>query len=228
MTHKISWLGHSTFKMVTSSGLTIYVDPWIIKNPMNNLNEIPSDANVILITHDHYDHVGDTIEMAKKAKAKAKVVAQPETIERLLNLGLPEECAEKLNVGGEIKLKEFSALMVQAFHTSQTGVAAGYIMRIGDKIIYHLGDTGLFADLKLFGDLYEIDYALIPVGGRFTMDVNHAVVATEMLNTKKVIPIHYKTFPALLQNVDIFVHKMHERMPKIQVLIPTIAEELII
>jgi L-ascorbate metabolism protein UlaG (beta-lactamase superfamily) len=214
---KLSWLGHSTVKLETNDGFIVFVDPWIVNNPMNSLTELPEKADLILITHDHFDHVGEAVELSRKTGAK--VVAQPETIARLVKEGLLEENATKMNIGGTIAVGNVQAIMVQAFHTSLTGVPAGFIITIDDKVIYHLGDTALFGDLKLFGELYSIDYALIPIGGLFTMDYHHGAIAAKMIDTKKVIPIHYKTFPPLLQEVNLFVDDMNTVAPNIEVLV---------
>ncbi|WP_017754703.1 metal-dependent hydrolase [Calidifontibacillus oryziterrae] len=203
---KLSWVGHSTVKLETCKGLVAMIDPWIKDNPVNPDKELPEKVDLILITHDHFDHTGDTIELSKRTGAK--VIAQPETIVKLVNNGLPQENGIKLNIGGTFFADNFQAIMVQAFHTSDTGVAAGYIIKIDGKTIYHLGDTGIFGDLKLFGELYSIDYALIPIGGHFTMDYKHGSIAATMLGAKNVIPIHYKTFPLLLRNADCFVEEV--------------------
>lgn len=214
---KLSWFGHSAVKLETKAGFVAYIDPWIIANPANNLNEFPEKVDAILITHDHFDHVGEAIEISQKTGAK--VIAQPETITKLTNNGLPIENGVKLNIGGTFYAENFQATMVHAFHTADTGTPAGYMIRIDDKIVYHLGDTGIFGDLKLFGELYDIDYALIPIGGHFTMDYKHASIAAKMLNAKNVIPIHYKTFPALLQDADCFVKEVKAVSDQIEVIV---------
>ena len=223
---KFAWLGHSAFQFVTDKGLVVFVDPWISKNPHHPTKKLPEKADLILVTHDHSDHKGDAIQIANETGAK--VIAQPETMNKMIRDGLNPENAIKMNIGGTVNFDGFQALMVHAFHTSETGVPAGYIMTIDGKVVYHLGDTGLFGDLKLFGELYQMDYALIPVGGHFTMDHKHGAIAAKMLNAKKVIPIHYKTFPLLLQDIQPFIDEVKRVDPKIEVLVPNVGEDMVL
>ena len=219
---KLTWLGHSTVQLETSEGLVVYVDPWITGNPMHPTKTLPDKADVILITHDHFDHVGDAVALAQKTGAK--VVAQPETSRRLVEAGVPEANSVGMNIGGTVSFGNFSAHMVHAFHTSETGMPSGYIMTVDGKTVYHLGDTGIFGDLQLFGQLHSIDYALIPVGGHFTMDYKHGAVAAKMLNAKNVMPIHYRTFPLLLQDANLFVDEVKRVKSDINVVVPNIGE----
>ncbi|MEX2414727.1 MAG: metal-dependent hydrolase [Paenibacillaceae bacterium] len=221
---KLKWVGHSTVILETNNGLVIVIDPWIKGNPMNPVKELPGKVDVILITHDHSDHVGDAIELS--INTGAKVIAQPETISRLNNEGLPAKNSVKMNIGGTFSAEDFKATMVHAFHTSATGAPTGYMIQIDGKIVYHLGDTGLFGDLRLFGELYDIDYALIPVGGHFTMDYKHGCIAATLLNAKKVIPTHYGTFPILLQDANLFVDELKSLNHKIEVLVLDLGESI--
>ena len=219
---KLTWYGHANVMLETDDGTVIFVDPWITQNPVHPTKTLPEKADVILVTHDHFDHVSDVVELSKKTGAK--VVTQPETLRRFVEKGLPQDNGIGMNIGGTVTFGQFSAQMVQAFHTSETGEPSGYIMTINGKVVYHLGDTGLFGDLRLFGELYNIDYALIPVGGHFTMDYKHGAIAANMLKTKHAIPIHYRTFPLLLQDAGLFVEEVKRVNEEISVIVPNIGE----
>lgn len=224
MTTSLCWIGHSAIKLESKNGLVVLIDPWYKENPANPNKQLPEKVDLIFITHDHFDHVGDAIEIAKNTGAK--VIAQPETVTKLIEKGLPSEQGVKMNIGGTFYEGDFQATMVHAFHTADTGAPAGYIMKMDGKVVYHLGDTGIFSDLKLFGELYDIDYALIPIGGHFTMDYKHASIAAHMLKAKKVIPIHYKTFPLLLQDASVFVDEVKLRDSNIDVIVLDPQEEI--
>jgi L-ascorbate metabolism protein UlaG (beta-lactamase superfamily) len=221
---KLTWLGHASVQIETKDGLTVYVDPWITTNPAHPTKALPEKADVILVTHDHFDHISDVVALA--AKTGAKVVTQPETLQRLQGAELPEANGIGMNIGGTVAFGEFKAQMVQASHTSETGSPSGYIMTVDGKTIYHLGDTGIFGDLQLFGRLYEIDIALIPAGGHFTMDYKHAALAADMLKAKIAIPIHYRTFPLLLQDGSLFAEEVRRINPQIKVETPEVGEVL--
>ncbi len=221
---KLTWFGHSAVKMETNEGLIVYIDPWVEKNPVHPTNELPDKADVILVTHDHFDHVADVVALANKTGAQ--VIAQPETIAKFVSEGLSQDKGTGMNIGGTVRFNNFQAKMVQAFHSANTGAPAGYVMNIDGKIVYHLGDTGLFGDLKLIGELNDIDYALIPVGGHFTMDHKDGAIAAKFLQAKNVMPIHYKTFPLLLQNAEEFVQEVERVSPQTKVIVQNIGEEL--
>ncbi len=217
---KLTWHGHATIQLDSDQGFVAVVDPWITQNPVHPTKQLPEKVDAILVTHDHFDHVSDAVALSEKTGAK--VVGQPEVIARLVKEGLKEERGIGMNIGGTVQIGPLSAHMVHAFHSAENGTPAGYIMTLDNKIIYHLGDTGLFGDLQLFGELHAIDCALIPVGGHYTMDYKLGAVAAKMLKAKKVIPIHYRTFPLLLQDANLFIEEVKRVSPGTEVVVPEV------
>jgi L-ascorbate metabolism protein UlaG (beta-lactamase superfamily) len=227
-----SW-GQSAFKL-ESGGKTVLIDPWITENPLCpvEVKDI-TKADLILLTHDHFDHVGtvgdpttghaaDTIAIAKQTGAI--VVAVYDTAFRLLMDGLPPE--NILNggfgrlIGGAIDINGISVVMTPAVHSSDSGVAAGYIIKFpGSGNIYHAGDTAIFGDMKLYSKLYPIDIALLPIGGDFTMDAYQAAESLKLLRPGKVIPMHYGTFPMLAPYPDEFVELANQVAPEVNVIV---------
>lgn len=220
---QLIWHGHSTIELRSSDNFVVVIDPWF-NNPVHPTKQLPEKVDVILVTHDHFDHVGDVVALAQKTGAQ--VVGTPETMNRYSQAGIPEGKAVGMNIGGTVQFGNFSAHMVHAFHTSESGMPTGYIMNMDGLTIYHLGDTGLFGDLKLFGELHDIDYALIPVGGHYTMDYKHGALAAQFLKTRKAIPIHYKTFPLLLQDANLFAEEVAKQAPGTETVIPNIGEPI--
>jgi L-ascorbate metabolism protein UlaG (beta-lactamase superfamily) len=148
-------------------------------------------------THNHFDHVNDIPIIAQNTKAT--VVSIVETAEDLSSKG-----CEKIigcNIGGVVKLKGLELIFTQAFH-SMSSNPSGVIIFYNNKTIYHAGDTGVFSDMELIGEMYPIDLALLPIGGHFTMGLKEAQKAIQLLKPKKVVPIHYNTFDLIKQDVD--------------------------
>jgi len=202
---KIKWLGHAGFEIDCDNYLFLF-DPWLRCADIEVSDFCSkSKVDVILVTHDHYDHVGDTLEIAKYTNAK--VVATPELLNKLCSKGLDKQSCLKMNVGGKIVTDNYSIRMLQSYHTSECGIATGYILTIENKNIYHMGDTGLSYEFKFCKELYDyrnIDVLLIPIGDIFTMGPKEAAIATGLLNPKIVIPMHYGTFPILVKNAKEF------------------------
>jgi L-ascorbate metabolism protein UlaG (beta-lactamase superfamily) len=221
-TTSIKWLGHSSFEITTFDGNVILIDPWIKENPINpmNLSDI-NKTNIILITHDHFDHVGDSVEIANRTGAV--VVTSPELADRLINEN--NLTADKLvngigmNIGGSVRIYNTTITMTQAVHSVEIGSPAGYIIRTVDgTTIYHAGDTGIFQGMESLGDLYKIDVALLPIGDVFTMGPTQAAYSLKLLKPKAVIPMHYATFPMLVQNADEFVTDSYKSAPFVKVI----------
>ncbi len=166
-----------------------------------------ADPTHILITHAHSDHVGDAVAIAKRTKAP--ITCCFEMAQHLQKLGAPN--ISPMNHGGCLNLSFGKVTMTLAFHTSSFedgaygGQPAGFIVETGGKTIYHAGDTALFMDMKLLGELYNIDVACLPIGDCFTMGPAHAVKAAQFLRAKKVLPIHYNTWPPIAQDAGKFV-----------------------
>ncbi len=152
------------------------------------------------------------------------VIAQPETENRFRSeLKLPDAqvlWGFGLNTGGSAVVEGVTITMTQAFHSSATGSPCGYIIKLEDgTTIYHAGDTGIFDSMRLLGELYPIDLALLPIGSCFTMDPYQASKAVALLKPKKVMPMHYKTFPILEQSADKFVALVKKEAPKVEVIV---------
>ncbi len=203
---KITWHGHAAF-MIEEAGLKILIDPFLDGNPSCKIasRDIGS-VDLVLITHDHADHVGQAIDICRKHNAMLGAVVG--TAEKLVQEGLPSQCVLNtigFNIGGTVRYKDIAITMVPALHTSESGVPVGYIISLPSGLtIYHAGDTGIFSDMQLWGSLYDIDVSLLPTGGVFTMDARQAAMACQMLNTKNVIPMHWGTFPLLEQGAQDF------------------------
>lgn len=212
---KITWFGHAAFKIEIGDRIVL-IDPWLDGNPMSPVkaSEI-TKADAVYVTHDHGDHLGDAFDICKRTDA---------TFVAVVELG---DYAEKngvknvigLNIGGSVEVRGVRLSVVQAFHTASRGAPTGVIVEAEGKNVYHAGDTGLFGDMRLIGELYELDVALIPVGGYYTMGAKEAAEAVKLLEPKAVIPMHYKTFPVLAQSADDFVKKVREKMPKVKVIV---------
>ncbi len=211
---QISYHGHSVVR-IENEGKTILIDPFITGNGLSDLNADEVKVDVILLTHGHNDHVGDTVELAKRNDAL--VVAPNELANYLGRKGVN---VHNMHIGGSYPFDFGKVKYTQAFHGSSfeeedgtivyTGMPGGIILTIGDKTIYHMGDTALFTDMKMYGDLHDIDLAFIPIGDNFTMGPEDAKLAAEWIRAKKVVPIHYNTFPVIEQDP----YKYVESLPK--------------
>ena len=199
------FLGHSTIHCTLSSGEVILIDPWVDQNPAcpKELKELER-IDAMLITHAHFDHIGDAVALAKKHKP-SKVVACFEVCAWLESQGV-ENCAG-MNLGGAQEVLGTTVTMVRADHSSSMlvdgkpiygGLAAGYIVRIENGYtFYHAGDTALFSDMELISELYRPELAFLPIGDLYTMDPVQAALACRLLAVRCIIPIHWGTFPAL-------------------------------
>lgn len=205
---KISYHGHSVVKIETA-GKTILIDPFITGNELTDLNASDQTPDVILLTHGHNDHVGDTIAIAKKTNS---LIVAPN--ELAVYLGWQGLNTHGMNIGGMHEFEFGSVKFTQAFHSSSyttdeneiiyTGMPAGILFTAEGKTIYHAGDTSLFGDMALIGNRHSIDVAFLPIGDNFTMGPEDAAVAVELLNPKLVVPVHYNTFPPIRQNPQQF------------------------
>ena len=193
---KIKFYGHAGVKI--EDNLIILIDPWLNDNPLAKMKaEEIIKADYIIATHNHFDHVNDIPLIAKNTKAT--VVGIVETVEDLASKGCKKIIG--CNIGGTVKLNDCKLVFTQAFH-SMSSNPSGVIIFYNNKTIYHAGDTGVFSDMKLIGNMYPIDIAFLPVGGHFTMGIKEAQKAIQLLNAKKIVPIHYDTFDLIKQDID--------------------------
>jgi L-ascorbate metabolism protein UlaG (beta-lactamase superfamily) len=201
----IRFLGHAAFEL--SDGPTsVLIDPFLTGNPKAAVAATELSPQTILLTHGHVDHLGDTAAIAKRAGSE--VVAIVEIANELSGDGV--ERVRDPNLGGTVALDWGSVKLVPAWHTSTTpkgtaNVPAGLVVRIGGKTVYHLGDTALFSDMQLIGEVEgPIDVALMCIGGHYTMDRHDAVRAARLIGAKQVIPCHYNTFPPIETDAQAF------------------------
>jgi L-ascorbate metabolism protein UlaG (beta-lactamase superfamily) len=200
----ITWLGHATVLVQTPKGTNILIDPFIAQNPKYPKNyALPLNIDYILLTHGHSDHISDVVPVA--AEHGSTVVAIHELAAYVAGKGVARTIG--MNLGGTVQLKDIAATMVEAKHsagvldehgTCYVGVAAGYVLTIADgPVLYHAGDTAVFGDMKLIGDLYRPTVAMLPIGGHFTMGPKEAALAVSLLGAKTILPIHCGTVPQL-------------------------------
>lgn len=193
----ITYLGHSCFELDLGDS-KILVDPFLVMSPNYDYNGVTD----IFVTHGHADHLGSAIEISRKTGAKITAIFE-----------LANYCSQRgaiangINLGSWIEFNWGKVIAVPAFHSSSspeggyTGCPCGFVFDISGRKIYHAGDTCLSSEMKLIGEMYEPDISLLPIGGCYTMDIEHVVKAAEWLNTTAVVPMHYNTFEAI--NVDI-------------------------
>ncbi|WP_043934114.1 metal-dependent hydrolase [Bacillus sp. EB01] len=206
---KVSYHGHSVVK-ITTGGKTILVDPFISFNGLTDLKADEEKPDVIILSHGHNDHVGDTVSLAKKNDSL--VIANHELA---TYLGWKGVKTHGMHIGGSYQFDFGRVKLTQAFHGSSyetndkqlvyCGMPAGILVMAEGKTLYHAGDTGLFSDMKLIGERHPIDLAFLPIGDNFTMGPEDAAYAAELLNAKLVVPMHYNTFPPIKQDPHAFV-----------------------
>lgn len=233
----ITWHGHATFEVVTPKGKVLMIDPWL-KNPANPMAKPGKDPiaavsklDYILITHGHFDHVGDAVALAKKTRAR--LVTNFELGTNLAKLhGYPKDLMgfdSLVNIGGEISIGdgEVTVAFVPAIHSSGLndpfagekepdivygGTAAGIVLKIKNgPTIYHTGDTAFFKDMSLIGEQYSPDVALVNIGGHFGMEPEMAARAAKTVQAKVTIPHHYGTLPVLVPDAKRFTEEAEKK-----------------
>lgn len=196
---KFNFYGHACFQL-DDGKYKILFDPFLSGNPQATIKPDDVKADYVFVTHAHGDHIGDAYDIAVNNKATA--IGIPE----VTDLVGDEVKTIGMNLGGTVKLPFGFARMVPAMHSAGVagGTCCGYVVSIGGKIIYFAGDTCLFGDMKLIGERDKIDYAVLPIGGHFTMDAYDAARAVEFLGAKNVIPVHYNTWKPIEQDAEEF------------------------
>lgn len=195
---KLKYFSHSAFQVTTEKGINILIDPFLDDNPTSPVKSKDVKADYIILTHGHGDHLGDSFKIAKRCNSTFICVNE-----------LANYCAEhgfnahNMHIGGGFNFNFGRVKFTIAHHGSKTpdnqytGEPAGVILSVENKNVYHTGDTGLFYDMKLIGEMIPIDYMLLPIGDNFTMGITDAVKAAELVNPKVAIPMHYNTFPVI-------------------------------
>lgn len=212
---KLSYHGHSIV-VLENNGSKMIVDPFITGNELTDLDADKVEADYIVLTHGHNDHVGDTVEIAKRTNA---IVIAP--VELADYIGSKDIEVVAMNIGGKNEFEFGSVKFVHAFHSSSytfgengeliyTGMPTGIIIEAGGRKIYHAGDTGIFGDMKLITELNgPFDVFFVPIGDNFTMGIDDAVYATDKLVQPKIaVPVHYNTFPPIKQDPEAFKNKL--------------------
>ena len=201
---ELTFCGHATFKIKSPSGRHLMIDPWLEQNPaVPGHLKTHDKLDYLLITHAHFDHIGDAVTLAKKLRATCVAIA--ETAGWLSRKGV--ESTIGMNKGGTVDLDGIKVTMTHAEHSCGIqdgdqviygGEAAGYVVTFENGVkIYHAGDTCVFGDMKIIGELYKPDVALLPIGDHYTMDPLQGAYAIKLLGTKAIVPMHYGTFPVL-------------------------------
>lgn len=206
MTITLKFLGHAGF-LIDDGSKSVAIDPFLTGNPVATMAADEVRCKAIVVTHGHGDHLGDAVAIAKANDAT--IYAPNEIAEYVSGLGCT---AEPGNPGGKIKGDFGWVAFTPAFHSSSfngqyMGMPTGAVVHLGGVTIYHCGDTGLFGDMKLIGEIYRPDIALIPVGDRFTMGPELGSIAAEMIKPKVAVPMHYGTWPLLVSDISGFAPK---------------------
>ncbi|NIM50579.1 MAG: metal-dependent hydrolase [Gemmatimonadales bacterium] len=202
----LTFLGHAGF-LLSDGKHTVAIDPFLTDNPVATMTPEDVHCQAIVVTHGHADHMGDTVAIAKANNAT--VFGANEIAECVGSQGITTEPG---NPGGKIAAEFGWVAFTQAFHSSSyngqyMGMPCGAMVHLGGVTVYHLGDTTLFGDMKLIGEIYQPDIALIPIGDRFTMGPELATRAAELVKPKVAVPMHYRTWPLLLQDPSGFTPK---------------------
>jgi len=216
---RISYHGHAVIQIQTN-GKTIMIDPFITGNQLTDLKAEDLTPDVIILSHGHNDHVGDTVELAKRNNAL--VIANAEISDFLSWQGVNTHA---MHIGGAYQFEFGKVKLTQAFHGSSyttekneliyCGMPAGILFMNEGKTIYHAGDTALFSDMKLIGERHPIDIAFLPIGDNFTMGPEDAAYAAKLLDAKMVVPIHFNTFPPIKQDPDQFIKMLDNQNGKV-------------
>ncbi len=196
---KIQWLGHACF--IIENKKRIIIDPFLTGNPLAKIKPSEVKVDAVLVTHGHGDHLGDAVDIARNNDCPVVAIHE---LSRIISEKNVE--AVGMNIGGTANVSGINVTMVKAFHSADyedergiisAGDPAGFVVEMEGKRVYHCGDTDVFLDMKLIGELYSPDVMLVPIGGWYTMGIREAVKAVELVKPKIAIPMHYNTFPVI-------------------------------
>lgn len=206
---KLTYLGHSAV-LLSDGTHDVAIDPFLKDNPLASAKPEDINAKFVVLTHGHGDHLGDTVAIAKRNDAM--VIATFELANYCNKQGV--EKVHHMNTGGSFTFPFGKVKLTIAFHSSATpdgqymGDPNGLIIEMGGKTVYHAGDTALFSDMKLIGEMHDIDIMLVPAGDNFTMGVEEAAKAVEFVKPKIAVPVHYNTFPVIKIDPQEFIKKL--------------------
>ncbi|KAF0153426.1 MAG: metal-dependent hydrolase [Ignavibacteria bacterium] len=208
---KLRYFSHSAFQLTASDGKVILIDPFLDDNPTSPVKSEEVNADYIILTHGHGDHLGDAFKIAKRCNSL--FICLNELANYVSEKGFN---AHNMHIGGSYNFEFGRVKLTIAHHGSMTpdnyyaAEPSGVILTIDGKSVYHTGDTGLFYDMKLIGEITHIDYMLLPIGDNFTMGITDAVKAVELANPKIAIPMHYNTFPLIAADPFDFKKRVEE------------------
>ncbi len=218
---KLKYLGHSGFALLSAAGHRVLIDPYLDNNPQAPVKSGAIDADYIIPTHAHGDHLGDSLAIAKRCGSLLICVA--ELAGYLSGKGLKPH---PMQIGGGHEFPFGRVKLTPAWHGSLTpdgsyaGLAAGVLVWMDGICVYHAGDTGLFGDMKLIGEMNKVDYFLVPIGDNFTMGPEDALKAVEFVQPRVVIPMHYNTWPVINTDPQAFAARVRDQGKECQVLNP--------
>ena len=211
---KVTWLGHAAFRL-SFKGKELLIDPWI-SNPLSPLKlEDLEKVDYIVVTHDHFDHLGETEQVAKRFNST--VIGVPELVMPLESKGLR---VLGMNMGSFVDVDgAFKIALVPALHTCSAGQPVGVVLEVDGLRLYHMGDTGYTSEFQAVKEAFSPDVVFVPIGGHYTIGPREAALAVKVLRPKIAIPMHYATFPVLVKTADDFVDAVKSMAPGVKVLV---------
>ncbi len=218
---RIRWIGHACFLLEGSK--TVIIDPFLIGNPVTSLKPSDIKADLVLVTHGHGDHLGDAVEIARNNDCPVVAIHELSRILAAKNIE-----AVGMNIGGTALVSDVKITMVKAFHSADVeedsgiisaGDPAGFVVELDGVKVYHCGDTDVFGDMRLIGELYSPDVMLLPIGGWYTMGIQEAVKAVELVKPRYAIPMHYNTFPIIETDPSGFKERVEKAIKDVSVVV---------